>query len=279
MIIDSYIQEYLLLHEFVTLCHQGLAVGINARQHIEAKEKASRILNRPEMFRSNEDRDAALIRAAKLEDFAQSQQARGFPYLYELAAIKLWSLLESAVEDVVSEEIRLQPRSRLPDLTRIKGSLVEFMDATPDEQVDFLIEKLKESMDTPFKKGCGRFESLLNAVKLGGSVDDAPRKALFELCEVRNVLVHRNARADRRFREACPWFGATPEVPIQLNHNHFTMYGLAVVWYLLEIARRLGLRKDLSIEQYQEVQRIHVEKIQVFLAGRDAALQERSGKE
>lgn len=52
--------------------------------------------------------------------------------------------------------------------------------------------------------GVARFETLLALVELSGAIDEEHRKGLFELQQVRNVIVHRAGIVDRRLREQCP---------------------------------------------------------------------------
>jgi hypothetical protein len=57
------------------------------------------------------------------------------------------------------------------------------------------------------KLGIGRFEAILDACGLSGGLSDDYRRDLFELSQVRNLVVHRFSVADERFFKSCPWFG------------------------------------------------------------------------
>ncbi len=239
MPIDRYIDDFFALEKFVTLCLHGLEVGVEAGTYIDLSERVAEVLRRPKPFSTPEEREEAIRRANALELFSQTQKAQGFPFLYGLAAIKMWALLEAAVDDLIADQLRQHRASKFPVLARVKGVLVDFIDATEEEKIDILTQKIKESTDSPFKKGCSRFEVPLDAVFLGGSLPESIRKALFELSEVHNVLVHRNATADRRFRDACPWFDTSPGSTIGLVQNHYRMYSLSTLWYFVELDNRV----------------------------------------
>jgi uncharacterized protein YutE (UPF0331/DUF86 family) len=49
--------------------------------------------------------------------------------------------------------------------------------------------------------GCGRFESLLDTIGLGGSVEETVKRLFLELSQVRNIVVHKAGKADKRIVE------------------------------------------------------------------------------
>lgn len=270
MPIDRYIDDYFALEKFVSLCLQGLELGAEARSHVDLSERAAKALRRPSPFSTPEEREDAVRRASDLEVFSQAQKAQGFPFLYGLAAIKMWALLEAAVDDLVADQLRQHRASKFPLLARAKGLLVEFIDATEEEKIDILAQKIRDSTDAALKKGIGRFEAVLDAVFLGGSLPESIRKTLFELSEVRNVLVHRNATADRRFRDACPWFGADPGSPIDLVPNHYKMYSLATLWYFVELDNRVLRASGEAVPGAQvSLQADIVRKVDLFRSSRE----------
>lgn len=61
---------------------------------------------------------------------------------------------------------------------------------------------------------------------------------------MRNVLVHRSGLADSRLIGACPWLQWRAGTPVRLVRNHFQLYGLALDWYILEIASRFERKWD-----------------------------------
>ena len=69
---------------------------------------------------------------------------------------------------------------------------------------------------------------------------DDVRRFLRELAEVRNVVAHSNGKADLRFVERCPWFGALAGKSICVTQKHFRRYVIGSRWYLVELSRRIS---------------------------------------
>lgn len=127
-------------------------------------------------------------------------------------------------------------------LYRLKGPLLEFRAASPEEQSEFLAQLLKNAVDAPLKLGIGRFEAVLDPCGLGGGVHDLVRRVLLELSQVRNLVVHRSARVDKRILEHCPWLRARAGEELRVSAADFSIYGAAGYWYLMELARRVQRR-------------------------------------
>ncbi len=226
------------LRLFVHLCWQGLGYAKVATEVMEVLKEARerRAARGPGSVEIPEEERR---HAARLEEFAKVQLPAGFPYLYSLASIRVWAILESFAADMVLFAIHQYPDVRsLPALRTLSGPLVEFTEASETEQAEIILQLLLTSVSARLRKGVGRFEAVFNNIGMGGPVADPVRKALLELSEVRNVLIHRDGRADRQFVQACPWFGAVAGEPIRLTWPKFDRYVMASHWYLIEISRR-----------------------------------------
>ena len=129
-------------------------------------------------------------------------------------------------------------------ITKIKGPLLQFAKADDDERSDMLFDSLKQAVQSQLHPGVGRLEVLLEAVGLGGGVDDGVRRTILELSEVRNVAVHRNSRADRRLIKRCPWLGLKEGDPVRPDGVGFEMYVAACFWYMLDLDSRLRSPAD-----------------------------------
>jgi len=126
----------------------------------------------------------------------------------------------------------------LPAIMKLTGPLVEYASATESDQAEQLLNLLKNDKSASLKEGCGRFESLLNAINLGGPVTPKASKKLLELSEVRHVLVHRRGRVDRKLLSKCPWLPQKIGERFKPTREHFNDYGACVHWYLFELERR-----------------------------------------
>ncbi|MBZ5695006.1 MAG: hypothetical protein LAN36_06565 [Acidobacteriia bacterium] len=231
------------LRMFVDVCQAGLSSALHATRVVDVLKDSHEKYGKPERFASDEYYRAAKKQAEREQIFASDQESKGFTYLYGLASIKLWSILESTIDDVALECV-LSPEKCSDGklLAGLKGPLLEFFTSSPDERAELLVRQLKQDVRSSMQKGIGRYEAILAPLGVEGAVPDAVRRVIFELAEVRNVLVHRRGFADKRFVSSCPWFGATLNNELPLKEEHFLRYELAVSCYLLEIDLRFRRR-------------------------------------
>jgi hypothetical protein len=189
--------------------------------------------NDPEPFK-------ALLPSDGVRSFITTQSAEGFPFLHQLSVARLWSILETVVDDAVAHVLRRSPPTELPAAVRsIRAPIFEYLAADEESQATFLLDCVKQDIRSSLKVGVGRFESLLSAVGYGGEVDDLVRRALLELSEVRNVVVHRAGKADERIVERCPWMTLSKGSRLQLTRRDFSRYVAASDWYAFELLHRL----------------------------------------
>jgi hypothetical protein len=71
-----------------------------------------------------------------------------------------------------------------------------------DERMRLLIQELQRSQ---YQYGTGSFEHVLNQFQLSGKVDPRIKQTIWEMLNIRNVIIHRGSVADRRLVEGCPW--------------------------------------------------------------------------
>ena len=233
------------LRMFVHICLSGLQNSLHATRVVDVLRDSQKRHGRPERFSSDEYYRDAKKQAEMEETFGRQQKLRDFTYLYALASIKLWSILEAAIDDVALECVQTPNRcSDAKLLAGLKGPLLEFLQSSADERAEFLAAQLKQEVRASMQKGIGRFEAILAPLGLEGAVPDAVRRAIFELSEVRNVLMHRHGFADKRFVSSCPWFGARVGDELLVKEQQYVRYELAISCYFLEIDLRFRRRDD-----------------------------------
>lgn len=240
------------LELFASVCQDALAKAGSALAQLDLVDRIDTFLGDQKRFATPEARAAAEVRAREIETFALDQRCRGFPYLYSLALVRLWGILEACVDDLVSRALSDLDKCKDPALLfRLKGPLLEFRSASTDEQSEFLADLLKNAVDGPLKLGIGRFESVLEPCGLGGGTDDLLRRALLELSQVRNLVVHKSGRVDKRILEHCPWIRRSVGSSLHPSEKDFALYRAAAYWYLLELTgrvrRRDGLGDDVAL--------------------------------
>lgn len=204
--------------------------------------------------------------AEKLERFANEQKNHNFSFLYALAVVRLWTILEALINDLVITLLSSFPDALQADsIRKLRGPLVEFIGATPNERAEYLMELLVQELRAKLKPGIGRFETILEAVGMGGPVADAPRRFLYELSQVRNAIVHRNGRADAKLIQNCPWLNLKVRDDIHISPEQFHCYMTAVDWYILELSRRWASIDKNNVSKYAKSEDIanlmnHLEK-------------------
>lgn len=232
------------LEIFAGVCDRALSQATKAVESIDLQHRIATALNEPPPYESETELERAKARAIRTAQFAEAQRANGSPYLFSLCSVRLWALMEALADELVVES--LQKPQECPDqaiLAKLKGPLIEFRSAPPDEQAEFLSETLKQTVDASLKLGVGRFEVLLAPLGFSGEVHDTIRKILYELSQIRNIIVHKSGKADRRIIDACPWLNLNRGETIHVTAEMFGRYLMAAYWYVVEIRGRVDERR------------------------------------
>ena len=151
-ILSAYNQEIHKLKKFIDLCDYGLHNAAVAVSNFEAHKKLTDTLRRPDLFYKQEEQEQVKDKLKNIELFALEQKGRGFPYLYSLCTINLWTILEAMAEDITKHLLKKPDiYSQSDKVQSIEGPLITFMIASPEEQAEMLAEKLKYITKSPYK--------------------------------------------------------------------------------------------------------------------------------
>jgi hypothetical protein len=128
------------------------------------------------------ENDKRVRHAKVIARLAGSEIAKDFPLLHSHAVMGVWGALEAMIEDLAISWIEHNP-SLLndPGIAKIRVPLVEFQSMEPQDRLRFLVSELQRSLGSELKSGATKFESLLGALGLGGSVDKRIRDILLRL--------------------------------------------------------------------------------------------------
>jgi hypothetical protein len=172
---------------------------------------------------------------------ALRRQARdGFPMLFEQAMVSLWGALECLIRDFLVNWLANDSTAMHIDAVRnIKISLADYEGLSEEDRYYYIVEMLEQHIKAPLKQGVTRFENVLGIFDLSGPVDEEVRKTLFELCNVRNVLVHKRGIADKRLVDACPWLGLDLGDKVVVTDDMFVKYFGVVTKYVMILANRV----------------------------------------
>jgi hypothetical protein len=185
-------------------------------------------------------------RAGKMEALAElaiREVNKGFPLLFAQGTILLWSSLEFLVKDFLICWLLNEPSAMQIDaVQKLKIPLAQYNTMTVEERHYFIIDSLERETQAILKRGISRFETSLAIFGLSGDIDKEIQKNLFELSNMRNVLVHRRGKADRKFVEACPWLNLTLGEPVTVAAPAFQRYSDSVTEYMLTVFKRVATR-------------------------------------
>ncbi len=228
------------LRIFVHVCARGLEQSTRAIEAVDLAQRIAEEIDAPSLYPSEDKLEDAKKWAGEIESFSKDQEKQGYSYLFSLGLVRLWSILESVVDDLVADSLRTPEKYKDQNLFySLKGPLLEFNLASPERQTELLVEKLKDAVRASLKPGVGRFEAILAPIGLGGSTEERVRRVMLEMSQIRNTVLHRSGFADRRLIESCPWLGVKSTQRIQVTALAFQMYSYAAYWYLIELKLRM----------------------------------------
>jgi hypothetical protein len=247
------------IHQINQLMHLGWA-GVTAGYVLGG------VMNRPwpsaersEGPQPDDTLSKGQVAGALFEKFAKEQLADGFSVLYEVVIVRLVSILDAMVLHFVRQRLRAgQPARLLDSVKQLEGPLIEFANASDEEQARLLAELLQERLKAKHKLGVGSYETLLNAIGYGGGVQCDVRRTLLELLEIRNVIVHRLGIVDAQLVDRCLWLNLTVGDTVRARKHEFIRYLQACTWYAMELslrAQRAGeVEADASPEEHRAAQ-------------------------
>jgi len=206
-------------------------------------------------------------RAQRVEDMAKKEVAAGFQMVYRDDVLSIWHSLDNHIRRLAVAWITEHPDAlRTQAVQKLRIRLGDLFEMSNDDRMHYIVDQLDQEMSGPLKLGVTRFETLLEPFGLSGSVDELIRRTIFELQQVRNVIVHRGARADRQLIERCPWLGLKNGETLVINKNMSIRFHLGGILYVGVVGDRV-LRKfeedgDSYLiqgfsEQHRDLQKLH----------------------
>jgi hypothetical protein len=222
------------LMEVLDLSRRGIYMTTTAPRLIAAVANVEGIMGEPDVTKK-------LDNAKSYADFAQREIDNDFPILHSQAVVSLWGALETLTLTVVADWIVNRPEilHKEPWLS-LKVKVGEYEKYDTEQKALHLAYSIDQVLSGPMKGGVTRFESLLKTIGLKGGVSKEVRKDLLELQQIRNVIVHKRGKADRKFCEACPWLALIPGAEISVTSQKVEDYYLATHNYVLELIVRTG---------------------------------------
>jgi len=214
--------------------------GINRFQNMPQITKAYMEVKCSEENRQlSEHEQTTLKKLNEVSEQAKHLEESGFPLLYAHSIVALWGALETLIEDLsVSFLINENSNIKRVMVDSLTIPLFQFMELDNEERMRLLLELLEQKLKSRHKPGIARFEAILDVFNLAGDVPEPIKRDLYEMYNVRNVIVHRSSVIDRKLLSNCPWLTGRIGEKFVINDTIYSRYLQAISEYFLILARR-----------------------------------------
>jgi hypothetical protein len=187
------------------------------------------------------EREKDLLQAKGVAAIATREVKEGFPVLHAQAVVTLWAYLESFVRQVAADWILNQPTCLQSEaFEKVKIRVAEYERLDPIDKAYFLVDALEREFGAGLQNGTTRFEVILRSFGLDGEIPAALAKQVFELGQIRNVIMHRAGFVDQKFVTACPWMNLRVGSSLHVSSADYSKYTHAVGAYFFLIILRIG---------------------------------------
>ena len=195
-----------------------------------------------------------LENARRGAELAQREVDEGFPLLMAQTVIALWSALEATIRLFLVRWLQHNKEAFDVDaIQKLRVKIGDYEQLKGEDRFFYILDRLEQESSAPLKCGVTRFELLLEPFGLAGGVDEADRRSLFELHQIRNSIVHRSGIADRRLTEACPWLNLTPGDAVTIDRVMVDRFFGAAMSYTVNIVVRLGERHGVDMNEFKKL--------------------------
>ena len=230
----NYLEQIGYLTEFLELTQQGISV-------LRAMPKIVKVVAHAEGESRGSEYEKKLEIAEKSADLADRELATGFPILHSQVTVSLWGYLEALIKDFVTEWLMNEPSSfQVAELQKLKIKLGMYEQLEGYYRYNYIVELLENEVAAGLRNGTTRFEAMLKPFGLEGEVPKDIKRDIYELGQVRNIIVHRSGIADRQMLSACPWLDLTPGQTVQVSPKMFDRYLNATTNYVTLLIYRIG---------------------------------------
>jgi hypothetical protein len=226
---DQVVRQYELL--------QLSKMGIDG---IRGLPRLVEVLAKNDHTRDDAAKQHRLENAQQQAELAQREVDEGFPLLHAYAALAMWSSLEASVRLFLARWLEHSKGAlEVKAVQKLRVRIGEYESLKGEDRFFYILDLLEQDTAAPFRAGITRFEAILKPFGLSGAVDDEVQRDLFELNQIRNVLMHRGGRVDRRLVEACPWQGLMVGQQVIIDNHAIERYFHAVARYGDELLQRV----------------------------------------
>lgn len=230
---------------------QLLHLSVNGISMLRGVPKIVKVLAEIE-DESGEEAHERFESAKREAELAYREVNEGFPLLHAQTTIALWSALEATIRLFVTRWLQNYKQAmEVEAIQKLRVRIGEYECLEGEERFFYILNRLEQELAAPLKTGITRFELLLEPFGLSGPVDEDVRRNLFELNQVRNILVHRSGFADRRLVDSCPWLKLRVGDMVKVNHEMTVHYFQSVMKYATELIARIGEHFGVDMDEFR----------------------------
>lgn len=157
---------------------------------------------------------------------------------YSEAIVTIYSIVEAAVSNVARLIFPLVPEVAEHD--KFKKASIPFakiIGMDTENIYEYFYELYEREVTQGGKYGYNRFDAILKPLNIetSGKLKNNQANDIFELAQVRNVVVHKLGIADKKFIEIFPNFGIQSGSRIVIKQEQFKKYYMACRDFVLAI--------------------------------------------
>jgi len=104
---SDYHDEIIKLILFVTVCRKGITMGACATQIDSLMKRIAETLGKKSSVLQKNNDVPSFMDIKEIENFSKYETDKGFPYLYGLASVRLWGIIESLVDEIIVTSLKL----------------------------------------------------------------------------------------------------------------------------------------------------------------------------
>lgn len=238
--------QELVSHGFISANHYALAEEI-----IQSLEK---LIHEPEgkTLEISADKQEHLENLRKMANKAKGELELGIPMLSAFLTVGCWSALEAAITDFIVAWLCNVPSAiQREQFNKIRLPVTEYEFSQREDRMRKILEEIKRSTNSSLRQGADQFECLLRSIGLDGPVADELRRTIFEMSQIRNVIVHRASNIDKRLADSCPWLNLRAGEKLRLKFEDSARYATAAGDYAITVIRRIQ-RHDFALTKQQD---------------------------
>lgn len=243
-------EPYMHFNQFVTEAHDLLNLTIEGIRQTELVLRTYEMFSKPADEECNHGSSLDVPEEffhgqRKRVELAKEEEKNDFPLLHAHTLVSVWSALEAGIQDLLVLVLLNDDKAISQEsLSKIKVGVAEFIALDDIERARLLVNELYRNVRADQKQGVNQFESVLSFFDLDGEISDNVQRDIFELQQLRHVLVHRAGVADRLLTKRCPWMGVEVGQKVRIDHTKYLELLKSTTAYFWMVTRR-------AIEKYE----------------------------